>query len=253
MIDFPIRHWQGKKVCFLGDSITDGIGVQKGERYFDLLHEMLGIESVGYGVNGAQFIGLLDQIRRMNDEQGKNVDAIFLFAGTNDYNSSRPLGEWYQYGTNRIVVEKDSAGQPLHYEERRSRTFNKDETFRGCINTVLSELRHTYPKSQIVLMTPLHRAYAEFGPTNIQYPECCSNRLGLFIDDYVCVVREAAHIWSCELIDLHQTSGLFPLFDESADYFANPVSDRLHPGSRGHKRLAQIIAQKMIAIPVFAD
>ena len=64
MYEFLKNQWEGKKVCFLGDSITDGVGVQKGERYLDLLDDMIGIKSVGYGVNGASFIGLLSQIDR---------------------------------------------------------------------------------------------------------------------------------------------------------------------------------------------
>lgn len=61
---YNVNQWEGKTVCFLGDSITDGVGVGAGERYFDLMDGMIGIKSVGYGVNGAQFINLIDQINR---------------------------------------------------------------------------------------------------------------------------------------------------------------------------------------------
>ena len=76
MYEFLKNQWEGKKVCFLGDSITDGVGVQKGERYFDLLDDMIGIKSVGYGVNGASFIGLLSQIDRMEAELGQKATVV---------------------------------------------------------------------------------------------------------------------------------------------------------------------------------
>lgn len=30
--------------------------------------------------------------------------------------------------------------------------------------------------------------------------------------------------------------------------FANTVRDRLHPGKKGHERMAEVIARKMVAI-----
>ena len=74
--------WKGKRVCFLGDSITEGIGVSVGERYFDRLAEMFGIEAVGMGVNGAQLSGVRKQAERVFNTYGEAVDAIFIFAGT---------------------------------------------------------------------------------------------------------------------------------------------------------------------------
>lgn len=251
MYEFLKNQWEGKKVCFLGDSITDGVGVRKGERYFDLLDDMIGIKSVGYGVNGASFIGLLSQIDRMEAEQGKDVDAIFVFAGTNDYNGSRPLGEWYEYSDAEVILERDNDGNTLRTELRKKREFSFDRsTFKGCVNTVMARLRHDYPHTTIVLMTPIHRGYATFGPTNIQFPENYPNHLGLYVDTYVDIVREAASIWATELIDLHSVSGLFPCFDESADDFANAERDRLHPGKKGHERMAGVIARRMLSINV---
>ena len=245
---YNVNQWEGKTVCFLGDSITDGVGVGAGERYFDLMDGMIGIKSVGYGVNGAQFINLIDQINRMKKDNVK-PHAIFVFAGTNDYNGSRPLGNWYDISDAEVITRKDAEGNVVSSETRPRRSFSFDRsTFRGCINIVMSELRHSYPRADIVLMTPIHRGFAEFGPDNIQFPEDYPNHLGFYIDDYVSVVKEAAGIWAAELIDLHSVSGLFPCFNESADMFANTVRDRLHPGKKGHERMAEVIARKMVAI-----
>ena len=41
-------YWAGKKVCFLGDSITEGVGTEAGSRYFDILAQRLSFEAVGY-------------------------------------------------------------------------------------------------------------------------------------------------------------------------------------------------------------
>lgn len=247
------EYWKGKNAAFLGDSITDGVGVNKGERYFDLLDGKTGIISHGYGVNGSDFFGLLKQAKKMNEELGKNVDAIFLLAGTNDYNGSKLLGDWYDYTDEEAPVEIDDEKKVIATEIRRRRAFNfNSATFKGSINAVLSYLKHEYADKQIVLMTPLHRGYAAFGGRNTQPCELFPNRLGLYIDDYVNAVKEAANVWATELIDLNAVSGIFPLYDESAEkYLSNIDTDRLHPGKEGHARMAEVIARKMNSIALF--
>ena len=246
-------NWSGKRVCFLGDSITEGVGgIKAGERYFDLLGAEFGFEACGYGVNGASFLDLMKQAEKMRADHGDDVDAIFILAGTNNYYGAMPLGSWFDESVEIVVAQRNDDGTPKIEERRTKRKFSFDKnTFRGSINTVMSYLRHNYAAKQIVLMTPIHRAFATFGPANIQYNELYSNSIGLFIGDYVEAVREASSLWSAELIDLHRISGLFPLYDESAGYFLNSETDRLHPNQLGNMRMARAIASKLPSIALY--
>ena len=244
-------HWKDKKVCFLGDSITEGVGCKRDRVYWRVLAEKIGINAFGYGVNGAKFGELLSQAEKMKEERGNDVDAIFVFAGTNDFRRCKPMGEWYSVTEKSVLKDLTSLG-PENTETRKVRTFiYGTDTFRGSVNTVLSFLKTNYPDKQIVLMTPIHRAYSVFGLQNVQYDELHSNSDGLFIEDYIASVKEAANIWSTELIDLNSASGLFPLFDKSAKLFYAGENDRLHPNESGHARIAEVIAKKLTAIPVF--
>ena len=74
------------------------------------------------------------------------------------------------------------------------------KTVCGRLNRVLSFLKHCYHDKLIVLMTPIHRAYATFGNSNIQYSELYANSAGVFFEDYIKAVREAADVWSVSLI-----------------------------------------------------
>ena len=104
------------------------------------------------------------------------------------------------------------------------------------------ESKKRFPK-EIILLTPLHRAYATFGPQNVQYDELHSNDAGIFFEEYVQAVKEGAERWSVRLIDSHRDSGLFPLCDDNAKkYFVNSDTDRLHLNKEGHFRLAKTIA-----------
>ena len=222
--------WKGKRVCFLGDSITEGIGVSVGERYFDRLAEMFGIEAVGMGVNGAQLSGVRKQAERVFNTYGEAVDAIFIFVGKST-----------------CCMFQSCDGNALGVEERRVRELNMSgNTVRGRLDLIMSYLRQNYPTKLVVLMTPVHRAYATFGASNIQYSELYANSLGEFFEDYVQAVRDAADIWSAPLIDLYREGGLSPLTDESAAaFYVNTETDRLHLNPAGHRRIAGIIAGYM--------
>ena len=177
-------------------------------------------------------------------EHGQDVDAIMIFAGTNDYNASVPVGEWFFEDECGVEV---SGG---NIDVRRRRTPVVDEsTFCGRINSVMSYLKSNFPRAQIILLTPLHRAYAVFGTDNVQPDESYSNAMGYFLDEYVETVRKASDIWSVPVIDLYSDSGLYPLCKEHAIYFHSEKTDMLHPAAAGHCRIAKTLMYAMQALP----
>ena len=239
----PIEsQWRGRKVVFLGDSITDKNNVSS-KVYWQYLAEMLGIEPLVYGINGHQWSNIPSQIQRMKNDN-ITPDAIFIFAGTNDYNADVPTGEWYSFDKQTVNVNGRMV-ERLH----RNRTTDGG-TLCGRINNVLEGLKSDYPTAQIILITPLHRGYATFGSGNVQPDEAYANGLGLFIDDYVEVIRQASSVWSVPVIDLFAQSGLMPSLESNTRYITNGERDRLHPNAEGHYRMAKVMAYAMLAIPV---
>ena len=205
---------------------------------------MLGLEPFIYGINGHQWNGVLEQAGKLRAEQGDDIDAILIFAGTNDFNSGIPLGEWY------VEKEESIEVSGLKQEVRKRRLLQlDDQTFRGRINRVLSYLKANYPTKQIILLTPIHRGYARFGNNNIQPDESYPNRIGLYVDEYVEVIKEAANVWAVPVIDLNSISGLYPVFDSHTRYFHKEDTDRLHPNADGHYRMAKALMYQLLAYP----
>lgn len=152
--------------CFLGDSITEGVGVQIGERYCDLIGERLGVNTFSYGVSGANSLDLLEQIERMH-WMNRSVDAIFVLIGTNDFYYNVPIGEFFYEFTQEFPVLYDENGNVLKTQNRRKRHFCYDKTlFCGRLNLVFAKLREYYPITPIVILTLVHRGYAFFDGDN---------------------------------------------------------------------------------------
>jgi len=240
-------QWNGRKVAFIGDSITDPNQVKYGMNrvYWQDLQVMLGIEPLVYAVNGYQLSQAVELAQKMEAECGQEPDAILMLLGTNDYNSSVPMGEWYTLENVKVNVDGKTV-------TRRHRTFSFDgETFRGRLNTAIRYLKTHYPTKQIILMTPIHRDFASFGKWNVQPDENYANGQGLFVEAYADAVREAGKLWAVPVIDLSTLCGLNPTLPEYLGYFRNPETDHLHPNTEGHRRMASAIAYQLLGLPAW--
>lgn len=235
-------QWKAKKVAFLGDSMT-----QKRDSnnivYWEYLADILGIEPFVYGISGHQWDNIYRQATKLKTERGADVDAIFIFAGTNDFNHGIPLGEFFT----ETQKETNHNGKQVIRKYRTHRM--NDSTFCGRINKVMDFLKSNYPDQQIIILTPIHRGFAQFSERNVQPDENFANAQGLYIDDYVKTLKEAASIWSVPLIDLFSLSGLYPLKGEYSKFFENAEKDMLHPNSAGNYRLAKTIQFQLLNLP----
>ena len=238
-----LEAWKGAKVAFLGDSITDPIHVGCTKNYWNFLIDDLKLDAKIYGVNGDTWKGVPNQVNRIHESMDDDLDAIFVFMGTNDYMGGVPLGEFFE-----LKDEETNLWGKQRVMKRRY--FNRDlGTFKGRINVALEKIKTEFPDTQVILMTPIHRAFFTCSKYNVQPPECFPNETGHYVDEYVEAIKEAGRHWSCPVIDLHGESGLLPMNDSYVKYFSNSKVDRLHPNTAGHRRLADLIEAKLNALP----
>lgn len=234
--------WSGARVAFLGDSITDPRVLPDDMKYWQFLQEWLEITPLVYGRNGHQWHQVEGQAANLLEQHGQDFDAIMIFIGTNDFNAGLPVGEWFTEETVSVNADGEMVDRV-----RRTPVFD-DSTFRGRINKVLDNLKRTFPHKQIVLLTPIHRAFAKFGERNVQPDESYQNSCGEYIDAYIASIKEASSIWSVPVIDTYALSGLYPMHQEQKASFPGG-NDWLHPNEDGHHRLALCVYYQLVTLP----
>ncbi|MBR1463011.1 MAG: SGNH/GDSL hydrolase family protein [Prevotella sp.] len=239
--------WQGKRVAYLGDSITDPRNTGSQKKYWNFLQEWLDITPYVYGVSGRQWNDIPRQAEQLKKEHGDDFDAILIFIGTNEFNSGVPIGEWWDETTAEVMA---GIHQAKRMEVRRQRKPSMNsETYRGRINIALDTVKRMFPTKQVVLLTPIHRAIFYRSETNWQPDESYQNKCGEWMDAYVNAVKEAGNIWAVPVIDWNASCGLFPLMQENLQYFANPENDQLHPNDAGQERMARTLLYQLLTLP----
>lgn len=204
---------KGKKIIFLGDSITEGVGVSSVEkRYTDVFKRITEIgECVNYGISATRIArqqkveieyrdtnAFTERFEQMDDD----ADIVVVFGGTNDYgHGDAPFGNL------------------------NDRTI---DTYCGAVHVLMRGLVQKYPIAVILFMTPLHREEENF-PNPVT---------GKILKEYVDVIRSVAEYYSIPVLDLYATAGIYPDNKEQKERLC---PDGLHPNDAG----SMIIAERL--------
>lgn len=210
---------KGKKINFLGDSITQGIGTSCEEATFVRMLEAkyrLGAAR-NYGIGGtriARQIEMTDPVRDNDfnmrvEGMDPDADVIVVFGGTNDFGHGQaPLGE---FGSRDIC------------------------TFYGGVHHLALSLLRKYTGKRIVFLTPLHR-FNEDGAGAWKPDGVVLHPL----KDYVQAIREVCEHYSIPVLDLFAYGEMPGNVPEFCRLY---MPDGLHPNDAGHKILADKIGR----------
>ena len=206
---------QGKKINFLGDSITQGCRTSGFEHCFtEVMARDYGIISRNYGIGGTRIAkqqGVENDgnyCDRMND-MDPDADVIVVFGGTNDFgHGNAPIGTF------------------------EDRTY---DTFYGAMHVLCRGLIEKYPHADIMFVTPLHRLN-EDNPHGDGYKTDFHSPL----IDYINIIREVTAYYSLPVLDLFAAGQMQPKVDIQKELY---MPDGLHPNDAGHLILARRIAR----------
>ena len=203
----------GKKIAFLGDSITEGCGTSSLEHTFwNVLGQKTGAQVFGYGIGGTRIAPQRvpsdpradqDFISRV-DGMIPDADVVVVFGGTNDFgHGDAPFG---------------------------TRGDQTSETFCGALHVLFTKRYERYPAAQLVVMTPTHR----LSETDSVMNEFGVRRSGN-LRAYVQAIRDAAEDFAVPVLDLFRVSGIQPSVPALREAY---MPDGLHPNDAGHAKIA---------------
>ena len=203
----------GKKIAFLGDSITEGCGTSSLEHTFwNVLGQKTGAQVFGYGIGGTRIAPQRvpsdpradqDFISRV-DGMIPDADVVVVFSVTNDFgHGDAPFG---------------------------TRGDQTSETFCGALHVLFTKLYERYPAAQLVVMTPTHR----LSETDSVMNEFGVRRSGN-LRAYVQAIRDAAEDFAVPVLDLFRVSGIQPSVPALREAY---MPDGLHPNDAGHAKIA---------------
>ena len=207
---------KGKKINFLGDSITFGAQVAPDEIFHAVLKKEAGLaEARNYGIGGTRyalqttkdgwpFDDFIDtnSFCERYDEMDDDADVIVVFGGTNDYG----------HGNAELGTMEDRTA----------------DTFYGACHVLFTGLIKKYLGKPIIIMTPTHRI------NEMNRKGELAREYGALIE-YVGIIREVAEYYSLPVLDLYKESGIQPEIEEVRVAF---MPDGLHPNAAGHKIIA---------------
>ena len=211
----------GFTVNFLGDSITEGVGVTDARnfRYDNYLAKLLGFSANNYGASGTR---LAHQTRPSGLPKydlsfcgrayymDPTADMVVVYGGVNDYiHGDAPFGE---------------SGDTTN------------TTFCGGVYFLMNFLRETYGDKPIVFLTPARSFYLRAIDDTLPSTHETKYVAGKPLVAYVDVIIETAKQFGIKVLDLYRDLGIDPHIPEHFDTY---TIDGLHFNDQGHVRIAE--------------
>lgn len=217
----------GKKVAFIGDSITAAGGYAT---TFAALYGCtvvnLGVSSTCIANNTSNNQGANRFVTRATAENLAGVDLIVVFGGTNDFSYDiKPIGDLF------VVQDRTATG---NIGNKTIVAPADTDAFGGALHDLIKTIQTNAPTIPIVFMTPLRRGrYTASNPTSLE-----NNKNGNFMREFAEAIIEICTFYSIPVLDLNAVSNLdFTNTDIAAKY----SSDTLHPNAAGHTLIGNML------------
>lgn len=217
--------WKGKKIGFLGDSITAY------QHYINGLVKLTGCQFVNYGVSGTRIAMWnaedTDTFEQRYSSMDDDLDAVVVLGGINDFRVGLGGNNWGELS--------DGAVEGKY-------------TFYAGLHRMFKGLASKYFGKPVIIMTPMHSyelnldtgAFDERSEYKINEDGSIAFRenFGKRLNDYVDAIKDVAQFYSLPVIDLYSYSGICPSLDvQRGTWFSR--TDGLHHNAEGGLKVAK--------------
>lgn len=208
-----------KKILTIGDSLTNSSG--DGLHWQTFVVDKFSMS--GYVTGGGAGLTVANQgdnsiySHVMALDEDSNVELITFWGGTNDWNSSIPLGD---FDTQKVASTRDNT------------------TFYGALFDCVEKIMTLYPTKPLMLVGTTQRIndYAQCRTSNESV-----NSQGLKLPAYVDAVKKVAEFYSLPFMDLYHSSNVnkYSMTTYMFEQTSGGVSYYLHFSGDGQKHIAK--------------
>ena len=222
---------EGKIIDFLGDSITEGVGVsdRANNRYDNILCREHKLKAVyNYGIGGTRIAHQRNASGKPRHDLcfcgrvfdlNRDADIVVVYGGVNDYfHGDAPIG-----------TAEDTT----------------PATFCGGVNFLMNYLKGEFAGKTIVFMTPAHSFLR--GETYELEPSKrpCKAPDAQPITAYISIIKEAGKRHGIPVLDLFENLGIDPNKPEDNERY---TVDGLHFNDEGHKVIAKRLGDFLLSL-----
>ncbi len=206
------------KITFLGDSITEGVGVSSPQnRYSTILSNSLGVTEHNMGISGTVLCTAGTRRSRLPDiaEIPQDSDIVGILLGVNDFDQCRKRDEIVIYGLGDINSVNDTStiyGALHAYCQALKAHLNEEETM-------------------IFFMTPVITSWNQSVTSERNWDQGKTNACGYTLRQLCDAIVEVCNYYDILCLDLNLESGL-----TEKDF-----EDGIHPNDSGAKKMADAI------------
>ncbi len=211
---------KGKIIDFLGDSITEGVGVvdRENNRFDNIMKRNYGLKAVyNYGIGGSRIAHQSKPSEKPRFDLcfcgraydlNPDADIIVVYGGVNDYfHGDAPFG---QMGDTTPA------------------------TFSGAVRFLMDFITTQYPGKQLVFLTPARFDYDGLnGDTPSHRPIKLPDAKPIFA--YSKIIKDTAALYGIPVFDMFENLGIDPTDPEQKEKY---TSDGLHFNDAGHYIIA---------------
>ena len=221
---------KGKIIDFLGDSITEGVGVtdRANNRYDNVLKKNAGLAATyNYGIGGTRLAHQSKPSAKPRHDLcfcgraydlNKDADIIVVYGGINDYiHGDAPFGE---------IGDTTPA------------------TFCGGVYFLMNLIKTQHPDKTVVFMTPARLCYDGMdGSAPSHRPQKAADAKPLC--DYIAAIKKTAAQFEIPVLNLFEKLGIDPTKPEDKEKY---TADGLHFNDAGHHVLAARLQEFLEAL-----
>lgn len=221
---------KGKIIDFLGDSITEGVGVvdRENNRYDNVMKKNYGLKAVyNYGIGGSRLAHQSKPSEKPRHDLcfcgrvydlNRDADIIVVYGGVNDYlHGDAPIGRMGD---------------------------TTPATFYGAVRFLMNFIKTEYVGKTVVFMSPARFDYEGMdGSLPSNGPKKGPDALPIL--EYTRIIKETAALFDIPVLDLYEKLGIDPTDPEQKEKY---TADGLHFNDRGQHFIAKCLGEFLLSL-----